>query len=96
MMPTDLIAMLNATGHYWMIGRGRTHPNEKLFGCLIQEALDNGRVLATTEGDDADYLIVRFDETRWGETHAHLLIVAKRDASDLARDDDEDEDAEAA
>lgn len=60
---TDLISMLNATGHWWMIGRGRTTREEKLFGCLIQEAREGGRVLATTEGDDlADCVVCAIAE----------------------------------
>jgi len=46
--------------------------------------------------DDEDDLIVRFDATRWGEKHAHLLIVARRDPDELDRDQDEDDEAEAA
>lgn len=64
---TDLISMLNATGHYWLIGKGRTRRDEPLYGCIIQEPCENGRQLAVAEGDDLADCVVRaiasLDET---------------------------------
>jgi len=47
-----LIERLNASGKWWMIGKGQTRPNEKLFGCLIQDPVIDAEPLATAEGDD--------------------------------------------
>lgn len=58
-MSQDLIAMLNITGRWWMIGKGRVRRGEPLFGCVIQEPVIGGRTLAKTEGDDLADCIVR-------------------------------------
>ena len=46
----ELITKLEATGHWWMIGKGRAKPKEPLYGCVIQEAEIDGEHLASDEG----------------------------------------------
>lgn len=58
-MSANLIEMLNATGHWWMIGKGRIAPGEPLFGCLITEQRIHGATLAQTEGADLSDCVVR-------------------------------------
>ena len=48
----DAIERLNATGKWWMIGKGKVTSKEPIFACLIQEACIDGRTLARIEGDD--------------------------------------------
>lgn len=48
----DLIESLNATGKWWMIGKGMAKPGEPLWGCVVQEPSVDGAVLARIEGDD--------------------------------------------
>lgn len=58
-MSKDLITMLNATGHWWMIGKGQARVGEPPMGCVIQEPRIGGRMLAKTEGDDLADCVVR-------------------------------------
>lgn len=48
----ELITRLNATGKWWMIGKGQAKPGEKMWGCLIQEPKVDGKTLALTEGHE--------------------------------------------
>lgn len=48
----QLVERLEATGKWWMIGKGQTRKSEPLYGCVIQEPQIDGRVLAKTESDD--------------------------------------------
>lgn len=52
------IEALDATGYWWMVGKGKTKPSEPLFGCLIQEAKIDGETLAKSEGSTLDYCII--------------------------------------
>ena len=58
-MSQELIAMLNITGRWWMIGKGRSRADEPLYGCIITEARIDGATLAKTEGDDLADCVVR-------------------------------------
>ncbi len=55
----DAIERLNATGKWWMIGKGKVTSKEPLFACLIQEACIDGRTIARIEGDDLAECIER-------------------------------------
>lgn len=58
-MSQDLIRLLNATGGWWMIGKGKFRVGEPLYGCIITEARIDGAPLAKTEGDDLADCVVR-------------------------------------
>jgi hypothetical protein len=55
----DAIERLNATGKWWVIGKGKVTSKEPLYACLIQEACIDGRVIARIEGDDLDDCVER-------------------------------------
>ena len=52
------IEALNATGYWWMIGKGKAKQSEPLFGCLIQEAKIDGKTLSKAEGSTLDFCII--------------------------------------
>ncbi len=54
-----IIPMLNATGQWWMIGKGRSKEGEPLWGCLIQEPKIGGKNLAQAEGDELAEVVER-------------------------------------
>lgn len=61
----DLVAMLEATGNWWMIGKGQVRAGEPMMGCVIQEPRIGGRMIAKTEGDDlADCVVRAIDQAR--------------------------------
>lgn len=47
-----LIDRLNASGMWWMIGKGRASRFEPLWGCLITQPVVSGADIAREEGDD--------------------------------------------
>lgn len=53
-----LVAALDDTGSWWMIGKGIAGPQEPMFGCVIQEPKLEGRILAKVEGNSLDYCII--------------------------------------
>lgn len=55
----ELIERLEATGKWWMIGKGKGTPNEPLYGCLVQEPKIDGQELARTEGHSLPTCIER-------------------------------------
>jgi hypothetical protein len=55
----DAIERLDATGKWWMIGKGKTRPKEPLYACLIQEPCIDGRTIARVESDDLSECIER-------------------------------------
>lgn len=55
----ELIERLNATGKWWMIGKGEAKPGEPLWGCIIQQPRINGPSIAKAEGDDLAECIER-------------------------------------
>lgn len=54
----ELVKALDATGKWWMIGRGKVSHNEPLFGCVIQEPRIGGKKLASVESDTLDFCII--------------------------------------
>lgn len=46
----ELIERLQATGKWWMIGKGKVREPEPLYGCIIQEPKIGGAFLAKAEG----------------------------------------------
>lgn len=55
----QLIERLEASGNWWMIGKGKARAAEPLFGCLIQEPHIDGSCIAKTEGDSIEDCIER-------------------------------------
>lgn len=54
-----LVERLEETGHWWMVGKGKTRPSEPLYGCLIQEAKIDGTTIASGEGPSMPSAIER-------------------------------------
>lgn len=48
----DVVERLNATGKWWVIGKGQIKRGEKLWGCLIQEPKIDGATIARAEAHD--------------------------------------------
>ena len=68
-----LIDRLNATGLWWMIGKGRAASFEPLWGCLITQPVVSGADIAREEGDDLASCVDRARAYYTCETHSDRL-----------------------
>lgn len=48
----DLIHSLEASGLWWMIGKGAAREGEPPYGCLLQQPVVDGSMVAKAEGGD--------------------------------------------